>query len=187
MKKIMIIAACLAVLFSLSACVPTKQDSISVGPDLTPNENVEYDFTQLHNDTLTMFEEEVNPYLFITDMEVTGSNEEKMIYVKAVCLDEVTEADVKPFASAVLRYVNDAANVQDMTVVRSDSTSFGSLWNKFGLQLDIYPESQAREAGGVPVYTLALKAGESTDLDPDIEAYREEWERQVEILLRNEE
>lgn len=188
MKKIVIIAACLAVLFSLSACVPTKQDSISVGPDLSPNENVEYDFTQLHNDTLTMFEdEEVNPYLFITDMAVTGSNGEKKIYVKAVCLDEATEEDVKPFASAVLRYVNNAANVQDMTVVPSDSTSFGSLWNKFDLQLEIYSESEAQKEDGVPVYTLILKAGDSTDLDPNIEAYREEWERQAEILQRNEE
>jgi len=187
MKKIMIIAACLAVLFSLNACVPTQRDSIVVGPDLTLNENVEYDFEQLHNDTLTLFEEEVNPYLFITDLQVTGSNEEKMIYVKAVCMDGVTEEEAKPFASAVLRYVNDAAGVQDSTVVRSDSTSFGSFWNKFGIQLDISPESEAQKEDGLPVYSLKLKAGESAGLDPDIETYLEEWKQQIEILRRNEE
>jgi len=186
MKKIVTVAACLAVLFSLSACVPTTKDSISVGPDFTPNENVEYDFTQLHNDTLTLFESKPQ-YQFITDLTITGSNEDKMVYVKAVCVDDATTEVIEPFVAAVLRGINDSAYIQDITVKVSDSASFGSFFDKFGVQFDVYTETENQKADGVPVYSLTIQHGEAINLDPDMESYEEEWLRQMEILQRNEE
>jgi len=187
MKKTLILAVCLAVLFSLSACVPaTKKNSVEVGPDLTPNENVEYDFTQIHNNTLELFEGK-EQYSFVTDLNITGSNEDKMIYITAECVDDVTAEIAEPFIAAVLRNINDSAYIQDMTVICSDSSYFGSFWDKFGVQADVYTETEAGKENGVPVYSLTLAPGEVCPLDPDVESYEEEWQRQMEILRRNEE
>lgn len=186
MKKGMLFCLIGVLTFLLTGCVPEQKDSLNVGPDLTPNENVKYDFIQLHNDTVSIFEQ-YEQYAFITDCNIDGSNEDKVVTVTATCYDDVNAEIASHFAAALLRNINDAACVQDITLTASNSKDFGPLWEKYGFDLKIYTESEAAKEAPTPLYTLSIAAGQDSGLDPDIETYEEEWVRELEILQRNEE
>lgn len=185
MRKIIAAMFAAAIVFLLGACVPKQQDS-QMAPDMSPKESVEYDFVQLHNDTLKQFEG-ADAYAYVTDLSIDGDNESKTVRVKVTSYNDVTPEIAEYFASAVLHRINDAAMTQDVTVEQSSNESFGTFWNKFNFVLQVYSEEEAAKENGTPVYELQHTAGEAIDLDTDISAYEEEFERQMEILLRNEE
>jgi len=184
MKKLLLLTLVCICAVLITGCVPDEKDSLSIGPDFSPNQNPTYEFTQLHNDTLAQFEG-LQPYAFITNCDIGGSNEAKSVTVTAVCYDDVDAETASHFAAALLRKINDAAYVQNNTLKKSDSKSFGPLWDTYSFDLKIYTESEAAKENPTAVYTLTLTPGQSSGLDPDIETYEAEWEKEYEILMRN--
>lgn len=181
-------ALCIAVL-ALAGCAPTEETTVKRGPDMSPTENVKLDFVQLHNDTIDAFGDATdNPYVFISDVNVSGDNDKKTIDIDAICLDDTTKEEAEQFAAAAIRHANDSAVTQSTEYEISSQTSFGNLFDKYALKLTVRPESTKDDASTYLV-NLQLQPGDSIPLNPDIETYEEDWaDTRDEYLeqLRNE-
>ena len=161
--------------FVLAGCVPTEETVVNRGPDMSQKENVQLDFVQLHNDTLDAFgDAEDNPYVFISDVNVTGDNDKKTIAIDATCLDDTTKEEAEQFAAAAIRHVNDAAVMQSTEFEQSSQQSFGNLFDKYALTLTVRPNG-TKDDPSTYLVNLQLTPGEKIPLDPDIETYEESW------------
>lgn len=179
MKKFAVLITFVIASLLLSACVPTNVSPVSIGPDFSENSgDYELDFVQLHNDVLGAFEEE-NPFVFVTGLDINGSNGERKVTVDASVMSGISEEDAGYFMAAVLRFLDDAAAVQDTRIKASDQSSFGNFYSIFSLTARVTDEN------GSEVLSWTVPAGEAIPLDPDIETYYEGWEKAMEIYQRN--
>ena len=179
--RTILIAAVAAVGILASGCVPQERSSVRRDPDLTPQTGVDIDFVQVHNGTIDSFGED-NPYVFITDVYIDGTNDPKAVTVTATCLDEATKEDAEHFAAAAVRRIGAEIAVQSGEFDGGDQQSFGNVWDTFSLKLTVQKESAAE---GEYLLELDVPAGEEIPLDPDIESYEESWEEQRDMMLEN--
>ena len=175
MKKIfktLILAAVAVMAMGLTGCV--KETAVSgIAPDMTPKENVQFDFVQLHNDTLEAFgDESENPYRYITDLYISGDNDTKTIDIKATCFPGTGLPEAEQFATAVIRRVNDCAHIQSSYYALSNQESFGGLWSKFTLNLQIIPEGSEDDPSKYLI-NVSIAPGEEIPFDTDYETYEE--------------
>lgn len=184
MKKFSVILTVIFMVTLLGACVPEDRTNINIDPDFTgKGGNVkELDFLQVHNDVMDSFGED-NPFIFINDVEINGNNGSKTVNINAKCMEGVEKEDADMFISACMRYIADSASVQLRDFEGSDSGSFGSIWNTYSLEATVTPDVEGAE----PVTKISIPAGAEIPLDPNIEKYEEEWQRELEILIRNAE
>lgn len=182
-KKAILAALMLSVAAFATGCVPEGDaTTVQVNPDFQDKDNVQLDFNQLHNDVIEGMQsiEDGEPFVFITDLDVSGHNDSKTITVRAKAVEGVTEDDCKNFAAVLLTQINDAAVNQDTSYEASSATSFGSLFNDYTIDLAVENESD----GGF-IYTLNVPAGEDIGLNPDYEQYIDDWKRDLEIYKSN--
>ena len=159
----------------LAGCAPTEETEVKRGPDMSQKENVKLDFVQLHNDTIDAFgDAEDNPYVFISDVNVSGDNDKKTISIDAVCLDDTTKEEAEQFAAAAVRHANDATVTQSTEFEQSSQQSFGNLFDKYALTLTVRPEG-TKDDSSTYLVNLKLSPGEEIPLNPDIETYEESW------------
>lgn len=183
MKKFSVILTVLLMITVLAACVPTDRTNISIDPVMEDDtaKSAELDFEQLHNDAVELFDG-ARQYSFITDVDISGSNSSKVISINAKCLEGVNEEEAGHFIAACVRHISEAAAVQYRRFEGTDETTFGPLWDTYSLEASVVPETD----GAAPVFTLNVPAGSGIPLSPDIEKYEAEWEKALEIYLRNE-
>ncbi len=182
-KKAILAALLLSVAAFATGCVPEEEaTTVQINPDFNKKDNIQLDFNQLHNDTLEGLQdiEDGEPFVFISDVDVSGNNDSKTITVRAKAVDGATEDDCMNFAATLLTQINDAAVNQDTSIEASSTTSFGSLFNKYTIDLAVENETD----GGF-IYTLNVPAGEDIGLNPDYEQYIEDWKRDLEIYKSN--
>lgn len=184
MKKLSVILTVIFTVALLCACVPEARTDINIDPDFAgKGGNVkELDFLQVHNDVMDSFGD-ANPFIFINDVEITGNNGAKTVYINAKCMEGVGKEDADMFISACMRYIADSASVQLRDFEGSSQTSFGGIWNTYSLEARVTADTEAAET----VTEVSIPAGAEIPLDPDIERYEEEWQRELEILIRNAE
>ncbi|MDD5832906.1 MAG: hypothetical protein PUC98_05465 [Clostridiales bacterium] len=173
-----VLAGCL-----LTACVPDRKDAnVMVNPDFESGKEGELDFVQIQNDAFDAMAsiEGGAPFIFISDVDIEGSNENRTLDIKVNAVDGTNEEDCRNFASALLRQINDAAAVQYPGYEISSETSFGGLYDNYAVNMTVKNDSS-----GDTIYTLSVPAGEKSELDPDYEKYVEEWLKEYEILQEN--
>lgn len=171
-----LLAVALMAAAGLSGCAPTERTVVQRGPNFSPTENVELDFTQIHNDTMEAFGDvDENPYVYILSVDISGDNSQKTVNVDAVCMDDTTKEEAEQFAAAAIRHINDAAVTQSTEYELSSKESFGTLFQKYGLTLAVRPESSAEDESSWLV-NLKLNPGDEIPLNPDIETFEEEWQ-----------
>lgn len=183
MKKFSVIFTVILMISLLSACVPTERTNIAIDPVMEEDKKgpVELDFTQLHNDTLDEFEG-AGPYAFITDVDISGNNSSKVININAKCIDGVSKEDADHFLAACMRHISEAASVQYQRFGNADETTFGTLWNMYSLNATVTPDVEGAE----PIESVNVPAGGEIPFSPNIEKFEAEWEKALEIYLRNE-
>ncbi len=169
---------CLAAAFLFAGCVPKEATPIAANPDFVPGENIEMDFIQLHNDALEYMAsiEDGEPYVFVSNVDISGSGETKEIDINASVADGTTEDDCRQFASALLRQISDAAAMQDPNFETGSPESFGGVFNTYKVHMTVLNDKD-----NSVVYELEVPAGEKIPLDPDYEKYVEEWLHNQEV------
>ena len=184
MKKLSVILTAVIMAALLGACVPEARTDINIDPDFSgKGGNVkELDFFQVHNDVMDSFGD-ANPFIFINDVEISGNNGTKTVYINAKCMEGVEKEDADMFISACMRYIADSASVQLRDLEGSSRNSFGSIWNTYSLEATVTADTEGAET----VSKISIPAGTEIPLDPDIEKYEKEWQKELEILLRNAE
>ncbi len=179
-KKMKYIAiAFMSAALMMTGCVPKAQTAIQRDPDFGAAAVDKLNLTQLHNDTLEAFgDSSNNPYVYISEVSVDGDAASKNIVLNAVCMDEATDDDVKQFAAALVRHTGEAMNIQLPQYEPGNQEGFGTCWNDFNLKLDIKNEQDGKSR-----LSMEVLAGESIELNPDIETYEEEWIEQRDQML----
>lgn len=184
MKKKAILAAILLGTAALTAgCTPQRADTnIQEQPDFQTKNDIELDFNAIHNDAIDSMQsiEDGEPFVFISDLDISGDNSAKTITIRAKAVDGTTEEDCENFAAILLTQINDAAVTQDASYEASTTSSFGTLFNSYAIDLAV-----TNETSGDTIYTLNVAAGEDIGLNPDYEQYIEDWERDLEIYKSN--
>lgn len=181
-KKAILAALMLSVAAFATGCVPEGDSTtIQVNPDFQEKQNIQLDFNQLHNDAIEGMQsiEDGEPFVFISDMDISGDNDSKTITVRAKAVEGATSEDCENFAAALLTQINDAAVSQNPNYEASSTSSFGTLYNDYAIDLAVSDEN-----GGF-IYTLNVPAGEDIGLNPDYEQYIEDWKRDLEIYQSN--
>lgn len=180
----LILAVTAVMALGLTGCV--EQTPVSgMAPDMSKKENVQLDFVQLHNDALEAFgDEDENPYRYITDVNVSGDNGTKTIDIKATCFPDTGVTEAEQFATAIIRRVNDSACIQSSEFELSNQESFGTLWTKYTLNIQIIPVGSEDDPEAYLV-NESIAPGEEIPFDTDYETYEEGY---VEILenMQNE-
>ncbi len=177
--KILSRAAILAAAALLTACVPTEKTNIGLSPNLEDPDTIELDFIELNNDTIESFGEIIaTPYTFITELDIDGDNSTNTITVNAEAVDGADEEDAMHFAAAVLRHMNDSATNQYISFNLSTQEDFGNLYETYGVEFVV-----TNQADGSEIYSLSIEPGDDIPLDPDIEAYEEEWLEYMELYM----
>ena len=164
-----------------AGCVPQERTSYMESPDLTPHTGVSIDFVQVHNDVMDAFDED-NPYIFITNVNIDGTNEPKAVTITATCIDDAELEDAEAFASAIIRRTAGAISVQSAEYNGGDQESFGNVWDDFSLKFTVKKESAPE---GEYLLDLDIPAGGEIPLDPDYETYEESYIEQRDMRLRN--
>jgi len=182
LKKMAALILAVACAASVSACVPTEHTMSSIGPDFS-SEPGALEEVQFYNDTLAAFEN-TQPYAFVRDIDIQLNQSERNMYISIVVMDEADKDDIEHFISALLRHMNDAACMQISDVELSTQKSFGNLYDKYGYEIVVFPESHPYEEDEI-VYGSFLERGEKPDYDPDIETYEEEWLEGYQRLKKN--
>ena len=165
----------------MTGCVPQERTSVRLDPDLSAQTGLDIDFVQVHNDVIDAFGDD-NPYVFITNLYIDGTNDPKVLNVTATCLDEATVEDAEHFAAAVLRRASDAIAVQSNEYTGGDQQSFGNVYDSFAIKLSVSKDSAPE---GEYLLYLDVPAGGEIELDPDIESYEESWFDQRSMILNN--
>ena len=166
---------------TVSGCVPEQGSAYMEAPNMEVKEGVSIDFLQVHNDVMDSFDVD-NPYIFITDCAVDGTNEPKAIIITATCLEGTEPEDAEHFAAAVIRRTSAAIAVQSGEYEPGDQQDFGNVWDAFSLKLTIQKDGAAE---GDYILELDIPAGEEIPLDPDYETYEEEYIEQRDMRARN--
>ncbi len=181
-KSIALFIGILAAASLLTGCVPKKGVNVVLNPDFVETDSTELDFDQIHNDTVDDIAsiEEGAPFVFVTDLDIRGNNDNKTINVTVEVLSDSTEEDCKSFASVLLREIADAAYVQIPRYEMSSADDFGGVYRDYSVEV-----SFADESNGGFIYVLTVPAGEEIPLDPDYESYVEDWLNDREVYLEN--
>lgn len=182
-KKAILAALMLSVAAFATGCVPEGDaTTVQVNPDFQDKQNIQLDFNQLYNDAIDGIQsiEDGEPFVFISDLDISGNSDTKTITIRAKAVEGVSEEDCRNFAAVLLTQINDAAVNQDNSIEASSATSFGSLFNNYTIDMAV-----ENEADGGFIYTLNVPAGEDIGLNPNYEQYIEDWKRDLEIYKSN--
>ena len=165
----------------MTGCVPKEHTEIQMNPDFNVAEKAELDFTQLHNSTLELFQDEdAQPYTFIDSVDISGDNGNRTIYVDATALEGTTAEDAQHFAAAMLRRMNDAATEQYMGYEISTPQTFGKLYDDYSVTIAVTGTDDASM-----IYQIELPAGKEIPLSANIEKYEDDWLQQLEVYQEN--
>ncbi len=167
----------------MGGCAPQTRDTVSIEPDTEGFSGADIDFIQVHDDVIDAFgNEETNPYVYITDLVINGTNDPKALFITASCIEGTTEEDSERFAAACLRRVAAAIAIQSAEFEGGTQTDFGNVYDTFSVSLTISLDG-AEE--GDYLYDLELEPGDEIPLDPDIETYEESWAETRGMILEN--
>ncbi len=173
-RKAAILFGALALLFT--GCVPKGATEVARDPDFSRVKEPWLVFEQVHNDVVDAFADiEVNPYVYIRDMDISGSNEEKTIVITASALPGVSQDEADLFAAACVRRAADAVYTQFEDFEMSSKESFGGCWRYYRLRLKITGDPEDGKGDPAVLVDLDIPAGEKIPLDPDIETAEQEY------------
>lgn len=187
MRKVFAEVLSCALIFGLiTGCIPDRDvTTFSIRPQLATvnTTDVTLDFTDLYDNAVDDFGViSESPYGFVYDVQITGSNKDKEIYIYVEVVPEAGANDAKHFVVAILRHLNDAACDQYVDNFEPSSPeSFGSLYDYYAVYVNVVRTDDLDTV----IFALAKEPGEDIGLDPDMESYEEEWSQHIENYLNN--
>ena len=178
-KKLISFFAMLCLLFSASACTMTNKPVTARYANLTPDSFIfksseGFDFIQLNNDCIDAMSEERKDIeslvVYITDnsLDIDGDNDLKEIYLKFEVWPIVGDAEIEATIILLMKYIADAAAVQQFKYEPASTESFGTVWNDYTLVIDVARQQPVdnKEGKEFPSYHKVIKAGETIPYEP---------------------
>ncbi len=178
-KKLISFFAMLCILLATSACTSTNKFGSGRYANLSPNSFVfkssdGFEFVQLHDDVIDRMHEEIKDitslvvYIVNETLDIDGDNEAKEIHLKFEVWPVISDADIEATVTLLMKYIADAACIQQDKYEPATTESFGTVWNDYTLVIDVARQQPIdnKEGKESPSYHKVIKAGEPIPYEP---------------------
>lgn len=161
MKKYSILVLAVVEAIMCVSCKPKYQSPLDdpMKNTIAADSAYELDFTQLNNDVIDSYKED-NPFEFVKDVEIDGSNDTKTVDIKVEVMDDISPDAIDLFMSDLLKTIDANANTQDSRFAPSDEKSFGGLYNVYSVKYTVKDSTKE-------IYNKEIKAGEEIPFDAE--------------------
>lgn len=140
MKKLIALMACAVVLL----CGCTKSTIVApdegAAPDFSTKENIEIDWDQAGVDAQDLFLDD-NEYPYTLGIGFNLDPKTNEMLLSWVVSDNTPKEEIIAYAEELLRQFNNIVAVQDFSIAQSSETSYGGLWDRYGVRVSIAPDS----------------------------------------------
>lgn len=137
-KRILVISMLVASAFMTTACA--EKSIIENKPVMSTIENLSIDWEQVRDDLEASLNDNPDyPHGKYVDFAVYP--EENTIRLIWPLDDKITQIESLDYGVAIIKTFNDIVATQDFSITKSSETSYGSLWDKWKLELEIYNEA----------------------------------------------
>ena len=137
-----------------------------------PTGEYNLDFVSLHNFVIDSMMEEETPFFFIKNgtVDISGTNNPKVITLTCECIKKTTVEDLDLFLSMAIRLIGQGAHIQDSRFkmpTEADNTyqDFGTVFNYYDLKLDCVLEKDENGTNGKVLRNNYIKAGQKIPID----------------------
>ena len=173
MKKAKIVSL-LALVLVLTSCeartLPVYNKYRRVNPEeiITPVNDSEINFEELHNDVIDGMLTMKNTFFFIVEngFVISGSNDPKKIEVDLTCIEDVPKEDIEVVFSMALNLIGNYCSQQNFKyeppTLGKDNVykDFGTVFNDYALKL------YAKDTKDNVIFNENIKAGGKIPVDP---------------------
>ena len=165
------------VVLSLMGCSKKEQQKYTnpaFNPlDYEPTGEYNLDFVSLHNFVIDSMMEEDTPFFFIKNgtVDISGTNDPRVITLTCECLKKTTVEDLDLFLSMAIRLIGQGAHIQDSRFempVEAENTyqDFGTVFNYYDLKLNCVLEDDQDGKKGAVLRDNYIPAGKQIPVNP---------------------
>ncbi len=162
-KRCLCIAVAVTAL-GLSACADR---TIGANAPVTATmENITIDWDQVRDDIEEVMNDNPDfPHGKYVDFAVY--EDRKIIRLIWPLDDEITQIESLDYGKALIKNFNDVVAMQDFSIAKSSDTSYGGLWDRYNLELELYNEIDIMEPDLYYVNQY-MEAGSNDPVIPEI-------------------
>ncbi len=159
MKKYSVLVLAFVAAVMCVSCKPKYKSPLDdpMKNTIAANSAYDLDFTQLNNDVIDNYKDD-NPFEFVKNVEIDGSNDTKTVDVKVEVMDDISPDAIDLFMSDLLKTIDDNASTQDSRLAVSDDKSFGGLYKEYSVKYTVKDSTKE-------IYNKEIKAGEEIPFD----------------------
>lgn len=142
MRKFLIMIACMALLSGCTQSNIVNPDSETrVGnPNFEIEDGIEPDWSQVSTEADEVFED-VNAYPYSRGFSFYLEPNKREIMLMWVVADDFPDNEILHYTEELIKGFNDIVAVQDFSIDRAGTDSYGGLWSRYALTFNIVPES----------------------------------------------
>lgn len=161
MKKYSVLVLAVVVAIMCVSCKPKYQSPLDdpMKNTIAADSAYELDFTQLNNDVIDNYKED-NPFEFVKDVEIDGSNDTKTVDIKVEVMDDISPDAIDLFMSDLLKTIANEANVQDTRLALPEGKDFGGVYKVYALKYTVKDSTKE-------IYNKEIKVGEEIPFDAE--------------------
>ena len=163
------IVGVLSIVFALSAGACANSDIVanksmdSDKPVFETRKNITLDWTQIRNDAEEQFNDKtLYPMSDYIDMAFK-SDENKVLLIWSLSND-ISDNEALEYGNEYIRAINDYAVTQDFSIEKSSEKSYGGLFKKYDLEIQLFREDDIMENSRY-IVNQVIKAGTDTNLE----------------------
>ena len=160
------IVGVLSIVFALSAGACANSDIVvnksmdSDKPVFETQKNIVLDWSQIRSDAEEQFNDKtLYPRSDYIDM---AFNENKVLLIWSLS-DDISDDEALAYGNEYIRAINDYAATQDFSIKKSSETSYGGLFDKYDLEIQLFRADDIMEDSKY-IVNQVIKAGTDTNL-----------------------
>ena len=156
----------ISIIFALSAGACGNSDIVRKEADepvFETRKNITLDWTQIRNDAEEQFNDKTfYPMSDYIDMAFK-SDENKVLLIWSLSND-ISDNEALEYGNEYIRAINDYAVTQDFSIEKSSEKSYGGLFKKYDLEIQLFREDDIMENSRY-IVNQVIKAGTDTNLE----------------------
>lgn len=133
-------------------------------PDLEIHDDIVLDFDEVQTSAEELIADS-EEYPLSSYIDTYVDEDRKEIWLIWPLLNEAEEKDGVFYAEGLLRAFNDAAQEQDFSIARSTEDSYGSLYDRYSVNIQVFPEAKILAAEDYFV-SMTIPAGSKQKVVP---------------------
>ena len=156
----------ISVVFALSMGACAKATIVGQNanqPIFETQDNITLDWMQIRSDAEEQFNDK-NLYPKSDYIDMAFKDKENRVLLIWSLSDDITDEEALEYGNLFIKGINDIAAVQDFSISKSDESSYGGLFDKYDLEIQLFREDDIMESSRY-IVNQVIKAGTNTNLE----------------------